>query len=642
MEGQPSLLVSGSATPFVPETLSPEERSTESFTLPSSQQQAAIFELQEYSEEEIFAWLSILRSLAPGFEYRNGVGGLSHAHFSAISSLKDCSNRNIIIWLQCVTLSGESDLRTRWRHCSIRLLKICQATSIFALTLDDLHLDPQQVSLRGTPEGVQQSTASDRRQALLHPQSTVLPPVTVPQEALQAMPEAASENDLGHTHWCYECGKTVDSCDGWKRHMKEHETYFPCMPFGPIEYHEDVPSCALCGLHNPKRDHLASHRVAPCWGGSKAPTRKSRKSLLVNHLASHGVHDTAASDLAENWQVKRGKQAFSCGFCVQYFPTITEQLNHIDNEHYKKGHDKLSWSISTVIQGLLHQPKVHKYWRRLLASDTQLNEASFQWAPETAETLQAKLELGHESGSDLALTAFGSHNRADHSASVTLPILQHMAVDPSATMADPQAVHIHEPPTHGIRTIAPATPEGTLFPEYQPNTSPFVSLKRAGAASYSTSLSCPSTGLKGHCSFPGWDNVTPKPEVFTIGNNDDFSHGHAPWHDIPPVGSQPWDWSLLDDHTQSHEYMDRDKTSSSAHPPYFDSVAHSGVDHPSQHPANADHSSSSRTVIPTQSFPENQNSSPRSWEKPLPALPTSADEIPAEPRSRSPMDIDSR
>ena len=218
--------------------------------------------------------------------------------------------------------------------------------------------------------------------------------------------------------------------------MKEHETFYPCMPFGPEENDEGIPKCAFCGIQYPDRNHLARHNVMLCMGGSKSPARKSRKSNMVNHLAHHGISGVAASELADKWQSKQKKRAFSCGFCIQHFSSITEHLNHIDNEHYKNGQDKASWDISTVVKGLLHQPKVFKYWQKMLASDTGLRESDIWWDLDTAETLRTQLETGDDSGADIALTAYGQRAGTFASTGVTVPVLQRIASRSSSLRSD--------------------------------------------------------------------------------------------------------------------------------------------------------------------------------------------------------------
>ena len=113
MEEQTCALVSDSATPPL---LSSQESAVSDalgeehiagFAPPTLQQQAAINELQDVNDEKIFAWLALVRSLEHGFRYREAAGSLSCQQVNALSTLRDCSNSNIVIWLQCVALSSE-------------------------------------------------------------------------------------------------------------------------------------------------------------------------------------------------------------------------------------------------------------------------------------------------------------------------------------------------------------------------------------------------------------------------------------------------------------------------------------------------------------------------------------------------------
>ena len=92
------------ATPAAPlfESEAWAEGQAATFTLPTLQQQAAITELKDFSEDKIFAWLALIRSLEHGYRHRNTAGGLSCQQVSAISTLKDCNDSNIINWLRTI------------------------------------------------------------------------------------------------------------------------------------------------------------------------------------------------------------------------------------------------------------------------------------------------------------------------------------------------------------------------------------------------------------------------------------------------------------------------------------------------------------------------------------------------------------
>ncbi len=424
--------------------------------------------------------------------------------------------------------------------------------------------------------------------------------------------------------------------------MKEHETYYPCVPFGAVEYNEDVPVCAFCGFSYPKRDHLAQHHVALCIGGSKSPARKSRKSLMVSHLAQHGVLDPAASDLADKWQCKRNKRAFSCGFCVKSFSTIMEQLNHVDNEHFKNGEDKSSWDNSTVIKGLLHQPKVHKYWQKILASNSSILESGFHWDTAIAEILQSQLEnRGDESGADLAMTAFKTCAYSiqtvgpNVSMAITIPVLQHMTIGQFSTIGGSQTCHEEAPPKSPIAKPGfPASQEPVLDSRHHPATSTWnyndpethLHVSQSGhTSSQPTSYhgSCESDGV----GIPGSSQDS---QAFDI--DSDFDCFNPSLYSIPtgPQSLESESESYFDEHARLQGRMDGNGHLISAQlslTPYEGSASIPTANimaSPHSRLVNQDYVNNrpSPTSQPLDLEPRNHNRSPDSLEKPLPALPT--------------------
>ena len=214
--------------------------------------------------------------------------------------------------------------------------------------------------------------------------------------------------EVEHTHWCTygEHSDRLTTCDGWKRHEKEHEIVYVCMPDGPVENNGSGPCCALCGVYNPSPAHLDDHQASTCTEGAKVT--RTRKSNLAKHLiSSHGISDDDAIERAQRWRIKKDKKAFACGFCIKFFSNLQDRLNHIDHEHWSHGENMKSWSLTTLIKGLLLQPGVSDAWQSLLAtSEPSLPESSFTWELPTAEGLQLRLELCDEAPQQLASAAF--------------------------------------------------------------------------------------------------------------------------------------------------------------------------------------------------------------------------------------------
>ena len=218
---------------------------------------------------------------------------------------------------------------------------------------------------------------------------------------------AATRPVLGaHTHWCFVCESPREfaTCDGWKRHMKEHETRYPCMPQGHEMHTVQGPMCVLCGLLDPDEQHYDSHKILPCYNKGLNARSYTRKGHLINHLKSHGVLDGSA--LAERWRSTETKRFFACGFCIACFHTHTDQLNHIDNAHYKTHQHISEWKADRNIIGLLLQPGVQKAWQQILTSHAPCNEMGFQWNPVRVKSLQLRLEKSEEPPNILALAAF--------------------------------------------------------------------------------------------------------------------------------------------------------------------------------------------------------------------------------------------
>ena len=223
-----------------------------------------------------------------------------------------------------------------------------------------------------------------------------------PSNSTIAAPSATSIISA-HSHWCIVCEnpKAITTCDGWKRHMKEHEAIFSCMPQGPMQASDLGPQCILCGSFSPDQEHLDAHSVQQCITKCRTYTRKAN---LVKHLKEvHGIQDGSA--LAETWRIAFQKRYFSCGFCIILFDNVNDQLNHIDIDHFRRSEDICSWEMTKVIKGLLLQPGVDIAWHEISANYA---ESGFSWDTSCTRDLQLRLELAEEAPDNLATAVFNS------------------------------------------------------------------------------------------------------------------------------------------------------------------------------------------------------------------------------------------
>ena len=189
--------------------------------------------------------------------------------------------------------------------------------------------------------------------------------------------------------------------------MKEHETVWPCMPNGPFENPGTGLMCTLCGSHDPGETHMAGHCIENCGDTSTKPRSFSRRINLEKHLLQyHAVPPHRTRDLADKWRTTFPKH-FACGFCVCAFPTIHEQLNHIDIDHFRKGQQITEWNATTVIQSLLLSLDVAILFQEILLRDPYAVNRDPHWHEHMTEELQKELEIAEDAAKILACEAYG-------------------------------------------------------------------------------------------------------------------------------------------------------------------------------------------------------------------------------------------
>ncbi|EPE05524.1 hypothetical protein F503_02263 [Ophiostoma piceae UAMH 11346] len=63
----------------------------------------------------------------------------------------------------------------------------------------------------------------------------------------------------------------------------------------------------------------------------------------------------------------RPQRAWACGFCAAFLGSVERYHDHVAG-HLERGKTLADWHYANVIYGLLHQPVVHKAWKRIWAA----------------------------------------------------------------------------------------------------------------------------------------------------------------------------------------------------------------------------------------------------------------------------------
>ena len=75
-------------------------------TFPSPSQEAAVLNLLDFKDENILAWLKLLRSLQQGYQHLSSSQVLSSGQIDALSLLKDSPDVLVLQWLRTSRYPG--------------------------------------------------------------------------------------------------------------------------------------------------------------------------------------------------------------------------------------------------------------------------------------------------------------------------------------------------------------------------------------------------------------------------------------------------------------------------------------------------------------------------------------------------------
>lgn len=508
-----------------------DELSKSTYRSPS--QQSAIETLRDFDDSKIFDLLSALR--LPGHAHHTSYTGLSSEQDDALSELKTCPDSLILLWLRS---------SRGWQQIpSYNIHKLTNGISVASSHFQNSHISDISTTQRPAING----SMTELRRPLktsLNPSSTL--PIYFPafkgKATHNTMTKIADRHHILHNspqqfsaqeastsrvsdvqpYWCINmfCDRhhhhyIYTTCDGWKRHMKEHETFWPCMPHGPLEAAGAGVICALCCSVNPNKSHMAGHSIGKCGDRSDKLRRVSRRVNLKKHLRqSHVVSEDFARSLANKWKTTLRKKHFACGFCVCIFSTIHEQLNHIDANHFKKGRQITEWSATNVILGLLLSPRVASWFQWMLLSDPYAKDRYLHWEWHMVEDLQRRLEMAEDAAETLAFDAYKMltfNSSRQHVDGQQLPrsLLGLNCLGQSEVEAPSFAASADLPEKHGGKIIEelPQGLENALFPDEHdvaaPSTSYSISSHGSPITQSDTSEAQPSIDYQNfHSSAP--------------------------------------------------------------------------------------------------------------------------------------------
>ena len=209
-----------------------------------------------------------------------------------------------------------------------------------------------------------------------------------------------------HKYWCTVCRyRPYKHSDDWKKHEKEHEAEYVCLLNGPFEVTANGRRCVLCGAIDQDDSHLSAHNIAPCVEAADRPAYKRRYAMVAHLKEAH--HVPSGGIIADKWRCKSSKKSWSCGFCIQLFPSLQARLKHIGTKHFEKGQSISDWDFTKVILGLLLQPEIQEAWQHL----DPYRPPETKWNKLGNEDLQSRLEMGltdKETPQSLARAAYDS------------------------------------------------------------------------------------------------------------------------------------------------------------------------------------------------------------------------------------------
>ena len=344
-----------------------------------------------------------------------------------------------------------------------------------------------------------------------HPYTTVTPPLVASQTNQQQFPEnspstlansicyspspsnptdplLSTENPIRQTQ------KTKDENEPIKKFFC---TFFDCeQQFSKSEWkkHEEL-----------KHEHNVEYKCKSedCQSQFKCPKKFNR------HLQKSSECRKKSDCAAKCRNFVGLKKAWGCGFCAGTFYEWNERVAHVE-KHQEQGMQKMAWSHSRVILGLLNQRAMRDHWPYLKKETFDHNYPGYLWDPIATRKLQEDLEYGGQ-GDKARLVSEARTLLTKDSLNLARdldPLSTPLSLSTStATVTDPRQHNITENsglPISSVATSSTNILEASTLPVTDNAHKPYFQADSTPTISYSDDLMRRVT-------------TTPKP----IANNDD-------------------------------------------------------------------------------------------------------------------------
>jgi hypothetical protein len=156
-----------------------------------------------------------------------------------------------------------------------------------------------------------------------------------------ARPSAAKKG----RYYCTYCWKNFASSGTWRKHEESIHKPQKEIECRISDLNPTLMDCGACIGAEAGCQQGLNHNYKACLGRTKEARTFHRTDHFKNHLS--GIHNAMFTPAMNDWiQPTSNNSRSRCGFCLKWFPTWTDRLDHIGN-HYRfhEDFDKSKWQL---------------------------------------------------------------------------------------------------------------------------------------------------------------------------------------------------------------------------------------------------------------------------------------------------------